>query len=72
MLSNPEFSERSARERERQANFLAAQVVEIVDTVRQGKNVWVNQKDGITEEHGDMVDRSPKGQKTGANWTGRV
>jgi hypothetical protein len=33
-------------------------VVEIVDTVRKGKNVRVNQKDGITEEHGDMVDRS--------------
>lgn len=57
MLSNPEFSERYARERETQANFLAAQVVEIADTVREGKKVRVSAKGGVTEEHGDMVDR---------------
>ena len=57
MLSNPEFSERYARERETQANFLAAQVVEIADTVREGKKVRVRRGWVITE-HGDMVDRS--------------
>jgi hypothetical protein len=45
------------RERERQADFLAAQVVEIADTVREGKKVRVSAKGGVTEEHGDMVDR---------------
>ena len=34
-------------------------MVEIADTVRKGKKVQVNQKDGITEEHGDMVERFP-------------
>jgi hypothetical protein len=33
-------------------------VVEIADTVREGKKVRISQKDGTTEEHGDMVDRS--------------
>jgi hypothetical protein len=33
-------------------------VVQIADTVRKGKNVRVNQKDGIIAEHGDMVKRS--------------
>ena len=55
---HPDFSERYARARERQADFLAAQVVEIADTVREGKKVRISQKDGTTEEHGDMVDRS--------------
>ena len=48
----------NTRERERQADFLAAQVVEIADTVREGKKVRVSAKGGITEEHGDHVDRS--------------
>jgi hypothetical protein len=39
-------------------DFLAAQVVEIADTVREGKKVRISQKDGTTEEHGDQVDRS--------------
>ena len=37
---------------------MAAQVVEIADTIREGKKVRISQKDGTTEEHGDMVDRS--------------
>ena len=45
-------------ERKSHADFLAAQVVEIADTVREGEKVWVSAKDGITEEQGDMVDRS--------------
>jgi len=32
-------------------------VVEIADTVREGKKVRVSAKGGVTEEHGDMVDR---------------
>jgi hypothetical protein len=56
--SQADFRERYARARERQADFLAAQVVEIADTVREGKKVKVSQKDGTTEEHGDQVDRS--------------
>ena len=47
------------RERERQADFLAAQVVEIADTVHKGKKVRVSAKGGVTEEHGDMVDPLP-------------
>jgi hypothetical protein len=35
---------------------MAAQTVEIADTVREGKKVRVSQKDGITAERGDMVD----------------
>ena len=50
----PDFSERY----ERQADFLAAQVVEIADTVREGKKVRISQKDGTTEEHGHQVGRS--------------
>lgn len=46
------------RARERQADFLAAKVVEIADTVPEGKKVKISQKDGTTEEHGDQVDRS--------------
>src|SRR6516162_3993832 len=45
------------RARERQADFLSAQVVEIACTVREGKKVLVSAKSGVTEEHGDMVDR---------------
>jgi len=37
---------------------MAGQVVEIADTVREGKKVRISQKDGTTEERGDMVDRS--------------
>jgi len=33
-------------------------VVEIADTVREGKKVRINAEDGITEEHADMVERS--------------
>ena len=47
--------QRGTRERERQADFLAAQVVEIADTVCEGKKVRISQKDGIS---GDKVDRS--------------
>jgi hypothetical protein len=50
------FSEKY--ERKSQADFLAAQVVEIADTVRKGSKVRVSAKDGITEEHGHIVDRS--------------
>jgi len=32
-------------------------VVEIADTVREGKKVRVSEKGGVTEEHGDIVDR---------------
>ena len=32
-------------------------MVEIADTVREGKKVRVSAKGGVTEEHGDMVDR---------------
>jgi hypothetical protein len=44
--------------RARQADFLAAQVVEIADTVREGRKVRTSAKDGVTEERGDMVERS--------------
>jgi hypothetical protein len=37
---------------------MAGQVVEIADTVREGKKAKISQKDGTTEEHGDQVDRS--------------
>jgi hypothetical protein len=36
---------------------MAAQVVEIADTVREGKKVRISQKDGTTEEHG--IDAGP-------------
>jgi hypothetical protein len=52
---HPEFSERYARER--QADFLAAQVVEIADTVPEGKKIRIGQKDGTTEEHADIVEQ---------------
>jgi hypothetical protein len=32
--------------------------LKLLDTVRDGKKVRISQKDGTTEEHGDMVDRS--------------
>ena len=57
MLTGGSTFGRDTHARERQADFLAAQVVEIADTVRQGKKVRVNAKGGLTEEHGDMVDR---------------
>ena len=60
IASNQDFCDKYARARERQADFLAAQVVEIADTVREGKKVKVSQKDGTTEEHGDQVDRQPR------------
>jgi hypothetical protein len=56
--AHDDFRRRCARERERQADFLAAKVVEIADTVPEGKKVKISQKDGTTEEHGDQGDRS--------------
>jgi hypothetical protein len=41
---------------------MAAQVVEIADTVREGKKVKVSQKDGTTEERGDQVE-SPRARQ---------
>jgi hypothetical protein len=52
---HPDFFEKHARERERKADFLAAQVVEIADTVRERKKIRISQKDGTTDEHGDMA-----------------
>jgi len=46
LTGGTDFRERYARERERQADFLAAQVVEIADTVREGKKVRVGAKVG--------------------------
>jgi hypothetical protein len=37
---------------------MAAQVVEIADTIREGKKVRTSAKDGVVEERGDLVDRS--------------
>lgn len=55
--AHDDFRRRYARERET-GRFLAAKVVEIADTVPEGKKVKISQKDGTTEEHGDQVDRS--------------
>ena len=33
-------------------------MIEIADTVREGKKEKTRSKDGVTEERGDMVDRS--------------
>ena len=50
------------RARARQADFLAAQLVEIADTVREGKKVQISQKDGSTRQLARPYAKSHLGQ----------
>jgi hypothetical protein len=55
--ANKEFAEQYARARDRQADFYAAQVIELADKCRVGKKTRET-KDGTFTETGDMVERS--------------
>lgn len=59
--TNPEFRERYVRAREAQADFLAEEVVDIANTVREAVKKTVSgtgKRKKVEEVYGDAVDRS--------------